>query len=156
MKHIEYADIEHILPKKKTARPDLYVAWENLTLSCEICNRTNKKDYYDPKLPLINPYKDEPNEHFLFLGPILTAKPNDERAFTTDLVLQLNREALVLKRNERLSSINKMYYAWENQVNPTIKNVLAQELINECAPDKEYSAFVKEFLSAKGFVFNTK
>lgn len=156
LKHIEYADIEHILPKTKTARPDLYVDWSNLTLSCEICNRTNKKDYYDPKLPLINPYIDEPHDHFLFLGPIITAKANDNRAFTTDLVLKLNREALVLQRNERLAAINKMYFSWETQNNQTIKDILKQELLNECTPDKEYSAFVKEFLIAKGFIFPDK
>lgn len=151
IKHVEYGDIEHILPKNKSARPDLYVDWNNLTLSCEICNRTNKKEYYDPSLPLINPYIDNPIDHFLFLGPILTSKPNDNRAFTTDLVLKLNRDALILKRNERITAINQMFYTWENEKNQTIKNVLAQELKNECAADKEYSAFVKAFLTSKGF-----
>lgn len=155
LKHIEYGDIEHILPKNKSARPDLYVDWNNLTLSCEVCNRTNKKDYYDKKLPLINPYIDNPIDHFLFLGPILSSRPNNQRAFTTELTLGLNRNELVVKRNERISSINILFYTWENEKNQTIKNVLAQELINECAADKEYSAFVKAFLVSKGFFQQT-
>ena len=53
IKHISYGDIEHILPKNKDARPDLYVTWSNLTLSCEICNRSGKGTYYNTKIPLI-------------------------------------------------------------------------------------------------------
>lgn len=30
IKHISYGDIEHILPKNRDARPDLYVEWANL------------------------------------------------------------------------------------------------------------------------------
>ena len=54
-KHIAFGDIEHILPKNKNACPELYVEWNNLTLACEVCNRINKKDYYEPSDPLINP-----------------------------------------------------------------------------------------------------
>lgn len=60
IKHISYGDIEHILPKNKDARPDLYVEWDNLTLACEQCNRSGKRMYYNPQLPLINPYVDNP------------------------------------------------------------------------------------------------
>lgn len=50
IKHISYGDIEHILPKNRDARPNLYVEWANLTLSCEQCNRSGKRTYYNPKL----------------------------------------------------------------------------------------------------------
>ncbi|MBQ8278624.1 MAG: HNH endonuclease [Roseburia sp.] len=150
IKHIEFGDIEHILPKNKDARPDLYVNWENLTLACEICNRINKKDYYNPSLPLINPYVDEPEDHFLFLGAIITDKSNDVRAYTTHTTLDLNRDDLVIRRNERLKSINRLVLSWETQADPSIKNVLAKELLKECEPNAEYSAFVKHFLISKG------
>lgn len=51
IKHVAFGDIEHILPKNKNACPELYVEWTNLTLACEVCNRTNKKDYYN--LPIL-------------------------------------------------------------------------------------------------------
>ena len=57
IKHISYGDIEHILPKNRDARPDLYVEWANLTLSCEQCNRSGKRTYYNPKLSLATVYK---------------------------------------------------------------------------------------------------
>ena len=70
IKHISYGDIEHILPKSKNARPDLYVEWSNLALSCEQCNRSGKRTYYDPQLPLINPYSDIPSQHLQDLGSV--------------------------------------------------------------------------------------
>lgn len=151
IKHIEFGDIEHILPKKKTARPDLYVEWSNLTLACEVCNRINKKDYYDPKMPLINPYIDNPDDYFLFIGTIISAKGNNSRGFVTESTLDLNRSDLVIQRNERLKSVNTLLFSWKHAVDPTIKSTLANELKKECAADKEYSAFVKYFLIAKGF-----
>ena len=68
LKHVEFGDIEHILPKHKNARPDLYVEWDNLTLACEVCNRKCKKDYFDPQMPLINPYIDDPDKVFYSLA----------------------------------------------------------------------------------------
>lgn len=149
--HIEFGDIEHILPKNKDARPELYVDWNNLTLACEICNRTCKKDYYDPNVPLVNPYIDDPNDFFLFLGTIISSKNNNSRGFVTEKTLALNRSDLVVRRNERLQSISNLFVLWEQTQDPALKNTLANELVKECAPDKEYSAFVKHFLIAKGF-----
>lgn len=151
IKHIEYGDIEHILPKKKTARPDLYVEWNNLTLACEVCNRTNKKDYYDPALPLVNPYVDDPDDFFIFLGTIISAKQNNSRAFVTENTLDLNRSELVVQRNEKLKSISTLFYSWNKESDSTIKSVLATQLKKECDVDKEYSAFIKHFLISKGF-----
>lgn len=154
IKHIEFGDIEHILPKKKTARPDLYVEWTNLTLACEVCNRINKKDYYDPQIPLINPYIDNPDDFFLFIGTIISARDNNSRGYVTESTLDLNRSDLVVQRNERLQSVNKLLFSWQQATDPTIKKTLANELKRECAVDKEYSAFVRHFLIAKGFPKN--
>lgn len=137
--------------KNKDARPELYVDWNNLTLACEICNRTCKKDYYDPNVPLVNPYIDDPNDFFLFLGTIISSKNNNSRGFVTEKTLALNRSDLVVRRNERLQSISNLFVLWEQTQDPALKNTLANELLKECAQDKEYSAFVKHFLIAKGF-----
>ena len=151
IKHIEYGDIEHIIPKNKNSRPDLYVEWDNLTLACEVCNRNNIKDYYDTQLPLINPYVDDPDEYFIFVGTIITAKENNQRAYITESTLDLNRSELVIRRNERLTSINHLLFAWSQADDGPIKDILTQELIKECSEDKEYSAIVKHFLVSKGF-----
>lgn len=78
-KHIAFGDIEHILPKNKNARPDLYVEWTNLTLACEVCNRINKKDYYDPSDPIINPIIEEPEQYLIACGPFIYQMPGKRK-----------------------------------------------------------------------------
>jgi len=102
IKHISYGDIEHILPKNISARPDLYVAWSNLTLSCEQCNQSGKRTYFDENLPLINPYTDIPSQHLQDIGPRIMSISGDDRAFVTKNVLKLNRAVLVESRPEAL------------------------------------------------------
>ena len=153
IKHVEFGDIEHILPKNRNARPDLYVEWENLTLACEICNRKNKKDYYNPQQLLVNPYIDNPEDYFMFLGPFVTDK-NNLRGKITKCILDLNRGDLIERRKERIESVERLYNLWYEQNDSSIKKILAGELRKECLPDKEYSAFVRHFLISKGFPEN--
>lgn len=151
LSHVSYGDVEHILPKSRNARPDLYVDWGNLTLSCEMCNRSGKGSYYNPQLLLVNPYKDNPEDYFFFLGPMISIRSAEPRAPETINVLDLNRAALVERRTERLQAVDRMFYNWFIAADENVKKVLADELKQECSPDKEYSAFVRSFLIAKGF-----
>lgn len=115
IKHISYGDIEHILPKNRDARPDLYVEWANLTLSCEQCNRSGKRTYYNPKLSLVNPYTDAPEDFLHDIGPLVMPIPGNDRAIVTEKVLKLNRSTLVERRTERImmvdSSIPEIIYS---------------------------------------------
>lgn len=151
LKHISFGDIEHILPKNKDARPDLYVEWNNLTLACEQCNRSGKRTYYDENLPLINPYNDIIEEHFKEFGPLIYPMPNDERADITKEVLQLNRIDLVDRRQERIQQIDSLLKLWANTQNHILKEKLEHQLHLEYTKDKEYSSTVKAFLSAMCF-----
>lgn len=151
IKHISYGDIEHILPKNKDARPDLYVEWDNLTLACEQCNRSGKGKYYDPSLPLINPYTDDPMEHLQDIGPLIMPVLNDDRAEVTKEVLDLNRLPLVEQRSERIASVERLLQLWSKETNPTKKALLASELHKEYAVDKEYSSTIKRFLLSRSF-----
>lgn len=149
IKHISYGDIEHIIPKSN--KPELYVEWTNLTLACEQCNRSGKRTYYNPTKPLINPYQDNPIEHFQALGPMIFHFPGDERAFITENKLKLNRSELITRRTERIQSVEGLLFNWEREKEGTIKDILADQLRQECMPDKEYSFVVKYFLIARGF-----
>lgn len=151
IKHISYGDIEHILPKNKNARPDLYVEWSNLTLSCEQCNRSGKRTYYDPQLPLINPYSDIPSQHLQDVGPLVVPVLGDNRAIVTEKVLKLNRAALVERRTERIMSVENLLQTWAKEQNPTVKIVLSNELHDEYGADKEFSSTIKSFLASRGF-----
>ena len=66
--HISFGDIEHILPKSELA--EKCFEWSNLTLACTICNN-RKRDFYDEQNLLIDPYVDNPDEHFYYAGPII-------------------------------------------------------------------------------------
>ena len=139
-------DIEHILPKNENARPDLYVKWDNLTLACEVCNRDNKKDYFNENDPLINPYQDNPEEHLIAAGPFLYNKPGDRKGYTTITVLDLNRISLIERRKERLESISNLLEKWANEQNLFIKDILEEQLIKEVSWDREYSFIIKSHL----------
>lgn len=151
LKHISYGDIEHILPKNKDARPDLYVEWDNLTLSCEQCNRSGKHTYYDPQRPLVNPYTDVPEQYLHDIGPLVMAIPGNDRAIITEKVLKLNRLTLVEQRTERIMMVEILLQSWFKETNATLKSLLSDQLHDQYAEDKEFSSTIKSFLSASGF-----
>ncbi len=157
IKHISYGDIEHILPKNKDARPDLYVTWSNLTLSCEICNRSGKGTYYNTKIPLINPYIDNPEDHFVEMKALIKEIPGDQRAKTTIETLRLNRAGLIERRKERIDSIKMLLDLWKTLNEPKsdrekdMKEKLENQLRKEVAEDKEYISTVKFFLLDNDF-----
>ena len=120
-------------------------------MACEQCNRSGKRTYYDPQLPLINPYTDDPEEHFNDLGPLVMPQPTDTRAYVTEKILKLNRTSLVEKRTERIMSIERLLRSWAQEENITIKKVIEQELHDEYDERKEFSSTVKAYLKANDF-----
>lgn len=151
IKQVAYGDIEHILPKNKNARPELYVEWDNLTLACEQCNRAGKGTYYDPNLPLVNPYTDTPGDYLRDFGPLIMPLPGNNRGIATEKVIKLNRGALVERRIERINSVEVLLQRWAKETNATLKKLLEAELHNEYSKEKEYSSTVKSFLRENGF-----
>ena len=152
IKSISFGDIEHILPKNKDARPDLYVEWSNLTIACEVCNRENKKDYYKVDDPLINPVDEDPNDYLKALGPLITYKPGNRKGQITTDILKLNRSELIEKRTERIRQIMNMIDKWAVETNKQYKDILAENILKECTVDKEYSFVIKEFVKQSGIV----
>lgn len=68
-------DVEHIIPK--SAYPRLTFSWNNLSFVCFWCNN-NKRATLDKNCKLLNPYKDDIDDHLQAFGPmvfhIMTAK----------------------------------------------------------------------------------
>jgi 5-methylcytosine-specific restriction endonuclease McrA len=152
VKHISPGDIEHILPKNKNARPDLCFVWDNLTFACEDCNRSGKHDYYEPDLPLINPYVDYPENHFKAFGPMVQEKLGDSRAYATRATLDLNRTPLMEKRVERIESVKTLLTVWATiPESDPLKKVSEKELHKEYGKDKEFSFVIKYYLDGMGF-----
>lgn len=80
--HISPGDVEHFRPKagwvqtnEKLNKPGYYwlaYKWDNLLLSCEICNRRNKKNYFPllPNSPRALSHNDDCNlEQPVFINP---------------------------------------------------------------------------------------
>jgi uncharacterized protein (TIGR02646 family) len=136
-----YGDVEHFRPKGgytstskgELHRPGYYwlaYDWHNLYFSCEICNRTHKKNFfplenettraknhtYDlsfEKPAIIDPAIDDPDQHLKFNDHILTHKTlkgkNSIRAFG------LNRRKIEEIRRDYLDKVelNNLYFDFD-------------------------------------------
>ena len=133
--HIAFGDIEHIWPK--SVSPELTFEWTNLTLACSVCN-VNKSNNFPRGMNLVNPYTCDPNERFLFLGPLVMAKTGDGGAICTERFLKLNRTELVLERIKRINALRDYVEAMESAT-PEVKEMLLALLPDEVASHTEYS-----------------
>lgn len=143
---VSYPHVEHIVPKKP--HPELAHRWHNLTWACPVCNG-NKREYYDEYDSILNPYVDDPEEHILFAGGIVSQHFGASRGEITIKKLRLNRADLVYARGERLSKLREMAELW-HQADGARKEVLA-EAIRLDATEGEFSASAVQYLSLIGF-----
>jgi uncharacterized protein (TIGR02646 family) len=132
--------IEHYRPKDKY--PDRIFEWNNLGLACPWCNI--KKHYnFDENCAFINPYFEDPNDHFISLGTMVCHKPNNRRAELTELQLELNRPELMECRKERIDAIRPLIDKYKATVNPTLKDILRKNIEREMLEDKPYAMCVR-------------
>lgn len=142
--HITYGDVEHISPKSQDI--DSIFKWSNLTLACDACN-TNKGDSSD----IVDPYQDEPDLYFRFLGPMVYANPNRAKGVMTHTILKLNRLELIEGRIRRLKAISSILSTIEAVDNSDLKDTLIKDLFdNEASDENEYAAVVRSFLAVVG------
>ncbi|WP_300647932.1 HNH endonuclease [Paenalcaligenes sp.] len=136
--HVSYEHIEHIRPKAKEKYPELTFDWDNLGLACPKCNM-NKSDEFDPFLPLLNPYVDQPSEYLFAAGPYIYGRPGAARGQLTEKLLDLNRVELIEQRLERIEAIRQLMDSYEKEQNLTLKKLILKELLKELGVDKAYS-----------------
>jgi uncharacterized protein (TIGR02646 family) len=138
--HIAYGDVEHIVPK--SAKIELSVEWENLTLACDRCN-TNKKTHEG----LIDPYTVDPKDHFHFVGPFVFARPNSDAGKLTETTLDLNRGELFERRGDRIKALRELIDTMERTADENLKTVLKQDIKkNELGDEVEYAAISRAFV----------
>lgn len=140
--HVYQGDVEHIKPKRR--RPDLFVAWPNLTLGCRICNG-KKGDYYSEEQPLLDPYSDNPLEHLKFHGAIAMSAPGSQLGERTVLRLGLARAGLVERRTERINAVKSLIDKWATQPEGELKTLLLGEIETELSENREYTAALRAF-----------
>ncbi|MCU5725115.1 HNH endonuclease [Bacillus toyonensis] len=140
--HIDYGDIEHIIPKSK--EPIKSIEWENLTLSCGKCNQ-KKSDYYDPENPLVHPFTDTPEEEIYYFGPIAKAVPGSLKGELTVSLLELNRPELIERRSELLNRMDNLLHLHKLSKG-ALKEELLKDIISYTEQDKEYSSLVQNLV----------
>ncbi|MGW4125199.1 HNH endonuclease [Nocardia sp. NPDC004711] len=143
-------DVEHLAPK--SIFPELVVDWKNLTLACWECNNT-KLDYHSESLPLINPYEDDPRDHFLFLGPMILPRPGSNRGVISVRKLNLSRLDLVERRRDRIESVHSLLTSLAAASEPELKETL-RDIIIEDYEKGPYKATVHGLLVTAGILTN--
>lgn len=144
---VAYPHIDHIVPK--SVRPDLVVEWLNLTVSCPVCN-TNKADYFDDGLPLVNPYIDDPTEFFAFIGPMLVARMGNLRARRTIRQLRLHRPGLIISQMQSIELVHELIDRWHESQEPG-RSVLADEIRDRVGADREFASCLSAYVETLGF-----
>lgn len=118
-------EIEHYRPKKgftdssgRWCTPGYYwltVEWDNLMWACHSCNCTYKKNHFGlvdeaqrditgkniagEEPLLVDPYKDNPDEHIVFREGEAVCRPGSLKGVYTIDKLRLNRTRLIYNRN---------------------------------------------------------
>lgn len=182
--HISYGDVEHYRPKGGYKQDDseplqplgyywLAYTWDNLLLSCTLCNQQYKKNLFplldsdkrarshhdDISLEqplLINPSVVNPQEHIGFREEIPYAINGNVYGQTTISVLGLDREELNEVRRTKLNDIahlfNVLILANNQPNNPQLQELAEQTklyLKQAVLPTAEYSAMVSAYKSMK-------
>lgn len=141
--HVHPGEIGHIAPVSE--RPELVVSWENLAYVCTECNR-EKGTYYEPTLPLIDPFVDEPKDHLVFYGPMVLHRSPSARGEVTAQRLKLDRAGLIERRKERIEQlkglVDRIAALPPGAQRSSLETVLSEELQD----DKIYAATAREFI----------
>lgn len=141
--HITFEHIEHIKPKAKHKFPQFTFEYSNLGLSCPKCNM-NKSDTYDNVNPFIDPYNDNPQNHFTAAGAFVWANSGDTRAKISEIEIDLNRPELLETRGERMKTIKNLIDNYNVTPPGALKDALKKEIDKEIAEDKPYSFCAKK------------
>ena len=104
-------------------------------------------------MPLLNPYKDNIEEHILAAGPYLVHKNSSRVGEFTIKKLKLERPQLREKRRESIESFQNMLDKYNREYDNDLKDILKDELIEMLSNDKEYSFTLQSYAKAQSFTF---
>lgn len=180
--HITYGDIEHWRPKggwkqadgDELTKPGYYwlaYEWDNLFLSCTLCNQQFKKNLFPLRIQkhrarshkaklareqplLLHPANDEPHKHLRFREEMAYAVRGSHKGQTTIDVLGLNREKLADERARRLKTLklvqSTLALLRADSDAASVAKIAEWEawLQAQCEQTGEYSAMVRDFLAS--------
>jgi hypothetical protein len=145
-------EVEHFEDKKNN--PDKVVDWDNLLPSCKKCNGS-KSSHDVVNDPIVNPYDDDPRDHFALRCYRLRGK--SVKGNTTIVITNLNHSERLV--NSRFMIGEKMHAlvetAWDRfgvyKQNGNVKSknrliTIVEELLKECQPKANYAASTSTLL----------
>jgi uncharacterized protein (TIGR02646 family) len=151
-KESNYMEVEHFEDKLHT--PEKVVFWENLLPSCKKCN--SAKGTHNVILePIVNPYCEDPKEHFKLRFFRLRGKTNKGKN-TIDVTDLNNSNRLVMSRFEIGEKISELletaldrFESYQGNSNVRSRNKLIgviEGILDECQPASSYAAFTSTIL----------
>jgi uncharacterized protein (TIGR02646 family) len=143
-----FGQIEHLKPKSKF--PDLCFSWDNLHLSCEICN-IKKSDKWDAQNPIIDPTLDNSNEHLQYYYDNI--KPITKRGITTVNHVELNRQSLTAARRKIVMEVIKLLEQYKETSDDFKKHSLNEELDKIINEESEYYSAAKSVIDKFSILF---
>ncbi|MBO9563360.1 MAG: hypothetical protein J7621_11325 [Niastella sp.] len=178
IQHISPGDVEHFRPKsgwiqndEKLNKPGYYwlaYEWDNLLLSCQLCNQRHKKNFFpllhgSPRAlshndnagneqPLfVHPANEEVETFITFSEEIPKAVDSNERGKETISKLGLDREQLNEQRRTTLNRIRtiydlaKLFPAFPPELKEKAVNMVRQCQAESTQDDTEYASMLRSF-----------
>jgi CRISPR/Cas system Type II protein with McrA/HNH and RuvC-like nuclease domain len=133
---VYFGDVEHIRPKARF--PELEFEWTNLGFVCAKCN-TKKGDQWSDETPLVDPFTDEPGDHFAAVGQFIFHRNGSERGEWTSAVVDLNRSDLLERRADRMNLIRALLDKANRSAEPELQKIAFREIEEQIATHQEYS-----------------
>jgi hypothetical protein len=145
LRHITHGDIDHIVPK--SVAHEKTFEWENLTLACDVCNE-NKSSHFGHHEDLVDPYTVDPNDHFLFVGPVVLPVPGSDPGLLTERILKLNRAELIERRQEKIMNLVTQVSVLARINDPNVRSVVRQSVLETKVDDtQEFAALTRYCIS---------
>lgn len=145
-KESKYMEVEHFRDKKNY--PHDVVNWNNLLPSCKRCN--GSKGTHDVQSsPIVNPYDEDPRDHFFLKLYRLRAKTSIGKESLGVLDLNNSDRAVFIRYeigegiHKSLESALEILEIYKGNDATRIKNRLlgvVRDLLLECQPSSEYAA----------------
>lgn len=176
--HVSYGDVEHFRPKGgirqrrggALRRPGYYwlaYVWENLLVSCELCNRRFKRNWFPlehrstrvrgPKGDLskerpllVNPAVDDPAAFITFHEHRAVAVAGAPKGRSSIRGYGLNRTTIRARRRRVIDVIERLVDVLEELPVNHPKIATAEAFLRRMAdPAEEYSAMVRAYLNQR-------
>ncbi len=172
VEHVAWGDVEHYRPK--SVYWWLAYTWENLLLSCQICNnrksnefpvRNQRATFENPDLDaedpgIVNPMTEDPEEYFEYeyYGEEAALIPGSElnngaseRVRVSIAVCDLNREELKRRRTRVLAELKSLIEIYLSSGQNTLIHQKAEMMLkNKASGESPFTGIVRYYLRRRG------